>query len=163
MVHNSPNSPIFSHSKILPRTVVASAHGEPHYISCKPSGQFVCSGICPRFTTYQICQHTVAAAEVSNSLNKFCQWWKKHCHTPDLESLAMSGLPKGVAGQKGGIAKRSRRGTTRSSTSTAPTRTHDRISCVTSIQCVTANSPSTVNFGYVHTQSTTAQSSVDNG
>ena len=108
-----------------------------------------------------MCQHTVAAAKVTNNLNKFCQWWKKHCHTPDMESLAMSGLPKGVAGQKGDVAKCSRRGRTRSSTSTVPTRTYDRTSCVTSIQNVTASRPSTMNFGYVHPLSAMPQSSVD--
>ena len=86
---------------------------------------------------------------------------KKHCHTPDMVSLAMSVLPKGVAGQKGGVAKHSRRGRTRSSTSTVPTRTYDRTSCVTSIQNVTASGPSTMNFGYVHPLSAMPQSSVD--
>ena len=69
--------------------IVASTHGEPHYISCKPSGQFVCSGICPRYYAYKICQHTVAAAEDTHNLSKFCEWWKKHCHTADMESLTM--------------------------------------------------------------------------
>ena len=48
-----------------------------------------------------------AAAEDTHNLSKFCEWWKKHCN---MESLTMSGLPKGVAGQKGGVAKCSRRG-----------------------------------------------------
>ena len=136
--------------------IVASAHGEPHYILCKPSGQFVCSGICPRYSAYKICQHTD-----THNLSKFCcEWWKKHCHIADMESLTMSGLPKGVAGQKGGVAKCSRRGRTRSSISTVSIRIHDCTSCVTSIQSqsVIANS-STVNLGYVHTLSTMPQPS----
>ena len=126
--------------------MVASEHNEPHHIVCKSSGQFVCSGICPRFSTYRICQHTVAAAEATNNLQKFCQWWKRQSPSPDLDSLAMSGLPKGVAGQKGGIAKHSRRGRSRHNTASAPTRTHDRTSCVTGLP---ANATFNMNFGYM--------------
>ena len=124
--------------------MVASEHNEPHHIACKSSGQFVCSGICPRYSTYRICQHTVAAAEATHNLQKFCQWWKKQSRSPDIDSLAMSGLPKGVAGQKGGIAKRSRRGKSRS-TST-PTRTYDRTSCVIGLP---GNATFNMNFGYM--------------
>ena len=126
--------------------MVASEHNEPHHVTYKSSGQFVCSGICPLFSTYKICQHTVAAAEATQNLQKFCQWWKKQSHSPDLDSLAMSGLPKGVAGQKGGIARCSRRGRSRSNTSSAPTRTYDRTSCVTGLP---ANATFNMNFGYM--------------
>ena len=95
--------------------MVASEHNEPHHVVSKPSNQFTCSGICPRFSTYKICQHIVAAAETACKLVKFCEWWKKQSNSPDIESLAMLGLPKGVAGQKGSVPKRSRRGRTRSS------------------------------------------------
>ena len=47
-------------------------------------------------------------SRVTKTLGKFCQWWRKQCHTADIESLAMSGLPVGVAGRKGGVAIRSR-------------------------------------------------------
>ena len=32
--------------------MVASEHNEPHHVVSKLSNQFMCSGICPRFTTY---------------------------------------------------------------------------------------------------------------
>ena len=131
--------------------MVASEHNEPHHVVSKPSNQFTCSGICPRFSTYKICQHTVAAAETTGKLNKFCEWWKKQSHSPNIESLAMSGLPKGVAGQKGSVPKRSRRGRTRSSTVSAPVSTHDRTTCVTNIQTTVANDMymgSMMNFGF---------------
>ena len=132
--------------------MVASEHGEPHHVTRKPSGQILCSGVCPRFTTYKICQHIVAAAEVTNYLMEFCNWWKKQSCPPDIESLAMSGLPKGVAGQKGAVAKRSRRGRTKNSTCSTAVSTHDRTSCVTNIQATTASGMfmgSTMNFGYM--------------
>ena len=81
--------------------------GEPHYVVMKSNRQYICNVSCPRFVTYKIWQHVVAAAEHSGSL---CQWWKSLHDSPNLDSLAMSGLPKGVAGQKGGVTKRGRRG-----------------------------------------------------
>ena len=60
-------------------------------------------------------------------------------------------LPKGVAGQKGSVAKRSRRGTTRKGTVTAPISIHDRTACVTNIHTTVANDMSmgsSVNFGF---------------
>ena len=124
--------------------MVASKHNEPHHIACKSSGQFVCSGICPRYSTYRICLHTVAAAEATHYLQKFCQWWKKQSRSPDIDSLVMSGLPKGVEGQKGETAKCSRKGKSRS-TST-PTRTYDHISCVTGLP---GNAAFNMNFAYM--------------
>jgi len=51
----------------------------------------------------------VAAVEATCNLIKFCEWWKKQSNSPDIESLAMSGLPKGMAGQKCSVPKHSRR------------------------------------------------------
>ena len=80
----------------------------------------------------QICHHILADTEVTNNLNKFCQWWRKQCHTADTESSAMSGLSTAVAGHA------------------APTRIHDRISSVTNNQSITASRPlSAINFGSV--------------
>lgn len=62
-----PGQPSTSHR------MVGSEHNEPHHVVCKPSNQFTCSGICPRFSTYKICQHIVAAAEITGKLTKFCE------------------------------------------------------------------------------------------
>ena len=88
--------------------IVASEHNELHHIACKSSGRFVCSGICPCYSTYRIYQHTVAAAEATHNLQKFCQWWKKQSCSPDIDSLAISGLPKGVAGQQDALEEGNR-------------------------------------------------------
>ncbi len=107
------------------RMVGSSNGGEPHYIVRKNSGQYICNGLCPRFGTYKICQHAVAAAQDSGELSSFCRWWKsQHDNGPNLDSLAMSGLPKGVAGQKGGISKHGRRGRRRGTN--APLQITDR-------------------------------------
>jgi len=50
-----------------------------------------------------VTKYVNTSAEVTNNLVKFCQWWRKQCHTADIESLTISGLPTGVAGQKGGV------------------------------------------------------------
>ena len=69
--------------------MAASEHNEPHHVACKSSGQLVCSGICPQFSTYRVCQHTVAAAKATNNFQKYCHWWKKQSYFPDLDSLGM--------------------------------------------------------------------------
>ena len=90
------------------RIVASMTNGPPHYVTKKSEGQFVCTGVCPRFTANKICQHTVAAAENCKQLSQFCAWWKMHHTGPNIDSLAVVGLPKGVAGQKGGKSKRGR-------------------------------------------------------
>ena len=90
--------------------MVASLSGNPpHYIQEKSKGQFVCSGACHRFITYKICEHIVASCQDSGNLSKFCNWWKCQKSGPNLDALALSGLPKGVAGNKGGVPGRFKR------------------------------------------------------
>ena len=88
------------------RMVASLTSGEPHFITEKKSGHFLCKGLCPRFSSYKICQHVVAAAESCGALQRFCIWWKSQKGPTDLDSLSQVGLTKGVAGQKGGVPKR---------------------------------------------------------
>ena len=88
----------------------------------------------------------MAAVEATQTLQKFCQWWKNQSQFPDLASLAMSGLPKVVVGQKGGNARRSRRGRSSNRTTPTPTRTYNCTSCVTGLP---ANATFHMNFGYM--------------
>lgn len=87
--------------------IIASLN-EPHYIVEK-NGKFNCSGKCPRFGAYKICQHTVAAAQNCGLLERFCNWWKSHKAEANVDALAMMDLPKG-ARQKGGLSKRGWKG-----------------------------------------------------
>ena len=89
------------------RMVASVTGGEPHYVSEKKS-RFFCDGKCPRFNTYKICQHVIAAAQSCGMLRGFCDWWKSLKSSTNIDSLAMIGIPKG-AGQKGGVPKRRRK------------------------------------------------------
>ena len=96
-------------------------------------------------------QVTVAAAETTGKLSKFCEWWKRQSHSPNIVSLAMLGLPKSVAGQKGSVLKHSRKERARSSTISAPVSTHDHTTCITNIQTTMANDKyvdSMMDFGF---------------
>ena len=53
------------------RMVASLTGNEPHYIVEKTKSQFVCSGICHRFSTYKICEHIIAACEDSGKLKLF--------------------------------------------------------------------------------------------
>ena len=104
----------------------------------KSRGQFICSGTCHRFTTYKICEHIVAASQDSGNLGVFCNWWKSQKSGPNLDALALSGLPKGVAGNKGGVPKCSRRG--RKSLTHQPIRIKDHISTVLNVDTMDGTS-----------------------
>lgn len=67
----------------------------------------------------------MAACEDSGNLAVFCIWWKCQKSGPNLDALALSGLAKGVAGNKCGVPTRSRRG--RKSLGIKPTNIQDRI------------------------------------
>lgn len=83
----------------------------PHYVEKKSKGQFICSvGTCHRFTAYKICEHIVVACEDSGNLSIFCNWCKSKKCGPNLDALALSGFPKRVAGNKGGVPTCSRHG-----------------------------------------------------
>ena len=126
------------------RMVASVNGGEPHYVIGKSSGQYICNGLCPQFTAYKICQHVVAAAEDGAKLSSFCTWWKSQHKGPNVDSLAMSGLPKGVAGQKGGVAKHGRRGRRKDTNTSTLVTTTDRISTCTPVASATPTSTNAV-------------------
>ena len=72
----------------------------------KSKGQFVCSGTCHRFTAYKIYEHVIVGCDDC----VFCNWWRSRKSGPNLYALILSGLPKGIAGNEGGISKCSRTG-----------------------------------------------------
>lgn len=84
----------------------------------------------------------MAAAEATIIISK--TFVRQFC-SPDLYSLAMSGLPKEVAGQKGGIARHSRR-EDQAIALFQLIRAHDCTSCVTGLP---ANATFNMNFGYI--------------
>jgi len=102
--------------------MVASSSGDcPHMVTtpAKFSGQFKCDSKCPMFSTYKLCAHTIAVAEVNGRLHEFTQWLIKQKCTPNYSKLALHGLPRG-AGEKGGGTQK-KNSTKRKTNATAKT------------------------------------------
>ena len=88
--------------------MVASSSGDcPHLVTtpAKFSGHFKCDSKCPMFSTYKLCSHTIAVAEVTGKLKEFTNWPIKQKCAPNYSKLSLHGLPKG-AGEKGGGTQR---------------------------------------------------------
>ena len=90
----------------LHRMVASSTNECPHLVTTpsKFTGQFKCDSKCVMFSTYKVCSHTIATAEVTGKLQQFIQWLVKQKCSPNYNNLAMHGIPKG-AGEKGGTPK----------------------------------------------------------
>ena len=80
----------------------------PHYVSSRSCGQYMCDSTCIQWNSAKICSHTLAVAETNGELKQFLQWYTTSGVSPNITTLAMEGLPKGRAGQKGGRSKRKR-------------------------------------------------------
>ena len=89
------------------RMVLSLTSDTPHFVRCKASGQYICDSACIRWTSANICSHTLAVAETNGELLKFLQWYSAAGNAPNISTLAMQGLPSG-RGRKGGQAKRKR-------------------------------------------------------
>ena len=60
------------------------------------------------FSTYKLCAHTIASAEINGKLKEFTQWLIRQKCAPNYSKLALHGIPKG-AGEKGGAPKNNRK------------------------------------------------------
>ena len=86
--------------------MISSFSGKtPHFVSSRSGGQYVCDSTCIQWNSAKICSHTLAVAEANGELKQFLQWYSTSGVSPNITILAMEGLPKGRAGQKGGRAK----------------------------------------------------------
>ena len=94
------------------RMVLSYSQATPHHVQTKSDGQYVCDSACLQWASSQICSHTIAAAESNGELASFLQWYTKCAESPNISTLAMSGLPRG-RGKKGGKPKRQRAKQTR--------------------------------------------------
>ena len=90
------------------RMVLSLTSDTPHFVRCKANGQYVCDSACIRWTSANICSHTLAVAETNGELLKFLQWYTAMGNAPNISVLAMQGLPSG-RGRKGGQPKRKRK------------------------------------------------------
>ena len=65
------------------RLVKSSSSAQPHVVTTKEGGIYVCDSNCPMFKGFSLCSHVVAAAEVNGDLSHFLDAINKHC-TPNL-------------------------------------------------------------------------------
>ena len=89
------------------RMVLSLTSDTPHFVRSKASGQYICDSACIRWSSANICSHTLAVAEANGELLKFLQWYSAAGNAPNISTLAMQGLPSG-RGRKGGQPKRKR-------------------------------------------------------
>lgn len=80
----------------------------PHLVQCKLNGQYICDTNCQQWASSQICSHMLAVAEHNKELYSFLEWYTVYAESPNISTLAVSGLPCG-RGRKGGRAKRQRK------------------------------------------------------
>ena len=92
------------------RMVASSTGNTPHLVTTPTNftGQFKYDAQCPTYSTYKLCSHTVAVAEINGKFAEFVNWISKKKCAPNLTNLSMIGIPKGVR-QKGGIPKYTRK------------------------------------------------------
>ena len=89
------------------RMVVSYFQDTPHQIRSCSDGQYRCDNHWPQWMSSHICSHTLAVAKHNGDLMNFLQWHIKSGQTPNIFTLALSGLPL-RRGQKGGKSKRQR-------------------------------------------------------
>ena len=89
--------------------MVESRSGKrPHLVVPGKSGQFKCDEECINFKSIGICSHTVAVAQMNNSLQQFIAWFAKAKKKPNFTKLATHDMPSG-RGRKGSVPPRKRK------------------------------------------------------
>ena len=71
---------LFSKTKITPapggypkaRMVLSLTSDTPHFVRCKANGQYIRDSACIRWTSANVCSHTLVVAETNGELLKFC-------------------------------------------------------------------------------------------
>ena len=97
MITNAPGS------EPRARVVISFRSDTPHIVKPKGNGQYVCDANCPQWVSSKICSHTVAVAEINNSLRHFLDWYVAYAVQPNLTTLSMSGMPSGRGKKKNQI------------------------------------------------------------
>lgn len=84
-----------SHSQA--RMVKSYSSSTPHLVKPAKGGRFICDSNCAHYKSLGICSHTVAVAELNNSLIEFLAFYKKSKakHIPNLTAMAISDMPNG--------------------------------------------------------------------
>ena len=90
------------------RMVLSYSQVAPHLVQGLSGGQYLCDSYCPQWSSSQICSHVLAAAHDNGELGSFLSWYSEHADSPNISTLALSGLSRG-RGRKGGQPKRQRK------------------------------------------------------
>ena len=89
------------------RMVLSYSQASPHLVQNKSDGQYLCDSNCQQWMSSQICSHTLAGAEYNGDLSSFLLWYTQCAESPNISTLAMTGLSRG-RGRKGGKVKHQR-------------------------------------------------------
>ena len=87
------------------RAVMSYHSDAPHIVRPKGNGQYVCDSNCPQWMSSKICSHTVAVAQLNNSLREFLDWFVSSSPQPNITALAMSGMPSGRGRKKNQVPR----------------------------------------------------------
>ena len=90
------------------KMVMSRSGKRPHLVTCTKQGKYTCDSECPNWKSVNICSHSVAVAQVSNSLQEFCNLYRKSKHLPSVTRLVLTGVSSGV-GRKGNRVCRKRK------------------------------------------------------
>ena len=72
----------------------------PHLVHKKGKAQYVCDDNCPQWLSSKICLHSLAVAETRKELPTFLEWYVSSGTTPNITTLAMTGMPPGRGRKK---------------------------------------------------------------
>ena len=77
-------------------------------MTCGKNGRYSCDSDCPNWKSLGICSHSVAVAQMNDSLQEFCDYYRKSKRLPSMSQLLLSGMPSGM-GNKGNRVSRKRK------------------------------------------------------
>ena len=106
---SQPNSIVAAPGHGTESKMVMSRRGKrPHLVTCGKNGRYSYDSDCPNWKSLGICSHSVAVAHVNNSLQEFCDYYRKLKRLPSMSQLLLSGMPSGM-GNKGNRVIRKRK------------------------------------------------------
>ena len=106
---SQPNSIVGAPGHGAESKMVMSRKGKrPHLVTCGKNGRYSCDSDCPSWKSLGICSHSVAVAHTNDSLQEFCDYYRKSKRLPSITQLLLSGMPSGV-GNKGNRVTRKRK------------------------------------------------------
>ena len=83
-----PNSIVAPPGCSTESKMVMSRKGKrPHMVTCGKNGRVSCDSDCPNWKSLKICSHCVAVAHVNDSLQAFCDQYRKSKHLPSISQL----------------------------------------------------------------------------